>query len=109
MWLFRDSIPPVFLLYSEVIQHLLRSKESGRARLKISESLLNNITHQRYAKLVGSRPMDAGWLDADLEFQTLESACEIILGFGSLASVLEPPELIDKVKAEAKAIVMLYT
>ncbi|WP_081417482.1 WYL domain-containing protein [Paenibacillus sp. Soil522] len=34
-----------------------------------------------------------GWLTATVEFQTVESACEIILSFGSRMQAVEPAEL----------------
>jgi predicted DNA-binding transcriptional regulator YafY len=49
-----------------------------------------------------------GLLDADIEFETLDSACQIILSFGACLEVLAPNELRNKVKAEAKAIELLY-
>ncbi|MOA60481.1 hypothetical protein D3C78_1853740 [compost metagenome] len=50
-----------------------------------------------------------GFVVADLEFHTLESAGEILLSCGRDAEVLEPLELRELVIAEATAICSLYS
>ncbi|MMZ56289.1 hypothetical protein D1872_181750 [compost metagenome] len=52
--------------------------------------------------------MENGWVEADIEFHTLDSACESILGFGALVKVIEPFELRVKVLTEAKSILSIY-
>ncbi|BBH24111.1 transcriptional regulator [Paenibacillus baekrokdamisoli] len=79
------------------------------AKLVIKEASLDRISSERYAKLLHSHPTEtAGWHEADIEFQTLESACEIILSFGPQVKVLAPLELRTLVLAEASATVRLY-
>ncbi|MNJ36382.1 DNA-binding transcriptional activator FucR [compost metagenome] len=78
------------------------------AQLRVQEAALPRLAQQRYLKLVHTMPAEQGWIEADAEFNTLESACEILLGYGSLVKVLEPLELRDRVRAEATAIIAMY-
>lgn len=78
------------------------------ARVRLDEKRLPRVSQLRYVKVLSHQAMENGWVEADLEFETLESACEIILSFGPFLEVLEPTELRTKVKTEAKAIVLLY-
>lgn len=78
------------------------------ARIKFNKTVLTRINQQRYMKLLHTRSDENGWIEADVEFNTLDSACEIMLGYGSLARVLEPFELRDRVISEAKAIIEMY-
>jgi predicted DNA-binding transcriptional regulator YafY len=49
------------------------------------------------------------WRKAELEFHTLESACEILLGFGAKVCVLEPLELRDGLLEAANNIAHMYS
>lgn len=76
------------------------------AQVRITESRLRRLQRERYAKVLRVEPdaSDDGFVRADIEFQTLESACELILACGSEIEVLEPAELREQVMFEAKAI-----
>jgi predicted DNA-binding transcriptional regulator YafY len=78
------------------------------AQVRMSEKLLPRIAQVRYAQVLWSQPAQNGWVEADIEFQTLESASEIILGFGPLMEVLVPTELRTSVISQAKAILSMY-
>jgi predicted DNA-binding transcriptional regulator YafY len=47
-------------------------------------------------------------VEAHVQFHTLESACEMVLGYGTLVQVIQPQELRSKVIAEATSILRLY-
>jgi predicted DNA-binding transcriptional regulator YafY len=49
------------------------------------------------------------WRAAELEFHTLESACDILLGFGAKVRVLEPLELCEALFEEANKIAHMYS
>jgi predicted DNA-binding transcriptional regulator YafY len=49
------------------------------------------------------------WREAELEFHTLESACDILLGFGANVCVLEPSELRDALLDAANSIARMYS
>ncbi|WP_054026608.1 helix-turn-helix transcriptional regulator [Bacillus sp. FJAT-28004] len=79
------------------------------AVITLHEAVLSRLIKERYVKIVESSPSQKrSWLTARVEFQVLESACEIVLSFGSRMEVVEPAELRQKVIAEAKAIYALY-
>lgn len=78
------------------------------ARVRMIETVLPRFASQPYARVNHIRSTKNGLLDADIEFETLDSACQIILSFGACLEVLAPNELRNKVKAEAKAIELLY-
>lgn len=78
------------------------------ARVKVNEKLLKRLSQERYLKMLSTQPVGSGWVEAEIQFHTLESACEMILGFGSRMQVLEPEELRTKVIAETQATLALY-
>lgn len=53
-------------------------------------------------------PDDAGWVPLALQLETLESACEYLLGLGPAIEVLAPPELRALVAAQVRALARLY-
>jgi predicted DNA-binding transcriptional regulator YafY len=79
------------------------------SRIRFNEKVLSRISQQRYMKLLNTVSVDSHWLEADVEFNTLDSACEIVLGYGPLVVVLAPIELRDKVLAQANAILLMYS
>ncbi|MGG2995931.1 YafY family protein [Paenibacillus macerans] len=80
------------------------------ARVNVKEPRLDRLRRERYAKVLhAAKPDEQGFVTADIEFQTLESACEIVLACGPEARVLEPPELRERVRREAEAIFQLYS
>lgn len=80
------------------------------ARMRVNEKLRSRIGQERYANIMSSTHAGEAseWLELDIEFQTLESACEIILSYGPLVEVLAPAELRTKVMDEVKAITSIY-
>ncbi|WP_114498421.1 helix-turn-helix transcriptional regulator [Fontibacillus phaseoli] len=80
------------------------------ATISISVQRLARLKRERYAKVLRAEPEDvqAGWMSVDIEFNTLESACEILLACGREAKTLLPPELREMIRNEAEAISALY-
>lgn len=78
-------------------------------RVRLTESRLNRLQRERYMKVLHIKSDCPGFVVADLEFHTLESAGEILLSCGRDAEVLEPLELRELVIAEATAICSLYS
>lgn len=78
------------------------------AVVKFHEKLLPRIRQARYVKLVHTGPGENEWIVADIEFDTLEFACEYIISHGPLMEVLEPGELQAMVIEQAKAILAKY-
>ncbi|WP_053374124.1 helix-turn-helix transcriptional regulator [Paenibacillus sp. FJAT-27812] len=79
------------------------------AKVNVLESVLTRLSKERYVKIIESQPSgQEGWLTAAVEFQGLESACEIILSYGSRIVAIEPAELRSRVMEEARAINIHY-
>lgn len=79
------------------------------AVITFHDTVLSRLSKERYVKIVESSPsLKTSWSSARVEFQGLESACEIILSYGSRIEAVEPAELRQKVMAEAMAINRLY-
>lgn len=78
------------------------------ARISFCETVYERLSKQPYIKIHTTAPANSGWIEADVEFHTVESACEILLGYGALIKALEPTELREKVAAEAMAVVKMY-
>lgn len=79
------------------------------AKLSLTELGLRRIRQERYVKVIAEAPgrID-NWLEAEVEFNTLESACDIALSIGPELIVLEPAELRARLIGRAAAIVGLY-
>ncbi|WP_123042355.1 helix-turn-helix transcriptional regulator [Cohnella candidum] len=78
------------------------------ARVRVSEARWPRFAAERYVYLQGERlPVD-GWIEADVEFHTLDSACGIMLSYGKHAEALEPEELRLAVRSELQALGELY-
>ncbi|TDF91874.1 helix-turn-helix transcriptional regulator [Paenibacillus piri] len=79
------------------------------AVIRIQEPQLARIRWFRYVKVQAVRPADNdGWLEADIQFETLESACEIILSLSPFIRVEQPTELVSLVRSRLQASFALY-
>ncbi|ANY69242.1 transcriptional regulator [Paenibacillus sp. BIHB 4019] len=78
------------------------------AKIRMKEADLSRFRQQWYVTLTNIGAVCEGELEADVLFNTLESACEILLKFGSAVEALEPPELRQKLLREVKAMAKLY-
>ncbi|MGG6311892.1 helix-turn-helix transcriptional regulator [Paenibacillus macerans] len=79
------------------------------ARVKTTEPRLNRLRQERFIKVLHTEePDNRGWILADVDFQTLDWACGVILAGGRDIEALEPPELRARVGSEARAILSLY-
>ncbi|WP_339164607.1 YafY family protein [Siminovitchia sp. FSL H7-0308] len=78
------------------------------AQICFSKKVHDRLAKQPYMKICAVKAAQDGWIEADVEFNTLESASEIVLGYGSLIKVLAPLELCERVKAEALAVAEMY-
>lgn len=63
------------------------------AKAVIHESILARLSRERFVQVTHCEPAKDGWALAELAFETLESACEIVLSFGSRIEVIAPGEL----------------
>lgn len=78
------------------------------ATILVKEKALARLQQERYLQIKTTHPADREWVEAHVQFNTLESACEIVLSYGSRIRVIEPQELRMSVIAEATAILEGY-
>ncbi|MDT8978864.1 YafY family protein [Paenibacillus sp. chi10] len=78
------------------------------ARIGVRDDLLQRLKHERYVKLLQIESAHEGWYYADVEFHTLDSAAQIILGFGSAIEAIQPGELRNKVISEIRNMLSTY-
>lgn len=79
-------------------------------RAEVHSSVFKRLEQTRYVRVTTIQTGEAGldWLIAELEFHTLESARDVLLGFGFNVCVLEPRELREALKKAAAHIAAMY-
>ncbi|MFC7679401.1 helix-turn-helix transcriptional regulator [Paenibacillus sp. GCM10028914] len=78
------------------------------ATIFIEESRLSRLERERYVGIMNKSPYKPNWLIAEVQFDTLESACEIILSHGPAIRVHSPEELKERVLNQAQQIAAQY-
>ncbi|MGO0062853.1 helix-turn-helix transcriptional regulator [Brevibacillus fluminis] len=78
------------------------------ASVRFHEKLLPRLQQERYVKLIHTAPAKNGWILAQVQFHTLESACELALGYGAQLEIIEPLELRQRMIAEIASLHALY-
>lgn len=79
-----------------------------KAQVSMAAPLLPRLERERYLAIIASGEAKEGWLDAEIEFATLEHACEIILSHGPAMRAVAPRELRDAVIALHQAALAAY-
>ncbi|WP_239615746.1 helix-turn-helix transcriptional regulator [Cohnella mopanensis] len=78
------------------------------AQVRIASVSWSKFVQTKYVKIVNQSEEQGAWVKAEVEFQTLESARDIMLGFGRFAQAIAPDQLRTAIYAESKAIASLY-
>ncbi|SMF11339.1 Predicted DNA-binding transcriptional regulator YafY, contains an HTH and WYL domains [Paenibacillus barengoltzii] len=79
------------------------------ARVRTTEAGLDRLRKERFIKVLQVENSDnQGQILAEVDLQTLDWACGVILRIGRDAEVLEPQELRERVISEAQAILASY-
>lgn len=78
------------------------------AVVRIAASRWEAFRRERFVSVREHRQGDDGRIEADVTFDTPESARGILLGYGRLAEAVSPAELRDAVAEEARATAALY-
>lgn len=78
------------------------------ARIRAAAEILPRLRQERFLQIKTTQPEQNGWVVAEVQFETLDSACEIALGYGAQIQVLEPEELQTQIRQTAAAILALY-
>ncbi|MDU4694777.1 MAG: WYL domain-containing protein [Paenibacillus sp.] len=79
------------------------------ARVRTTEAGLSRLRRERFTKVLHAEGPDTqGQFLAEVDLQTLDWACGVILGGGREVEVLEPLELRVRVMTEVQAVLALY-
>lgn len=78
------------------------------SRLLVKTDALPALKQERYIKIASTQAAGNDWMEAEVEFHTLDSACSIVLHFGPHIQVVEPQELRCEIIKQAGAILRLY-
>lgn len=79
------------------------------ARVRTNETGLNRLHKERFIKVLHAEgPDNQGQFLADVDLQTLDWACGVILAGGRDVEALGPPELRERIQAEVRAIFAVY-
>ncbi|MFD5020746.1 helix-turn-helix transcriptional regulator [Paenibacillus sp. NPDC058367] len=77
--------------------------------LRVRTSVLKELQRERFVSVQLIEPTsNAEWVNVDAEFNTIESACRIILSFSPSVIVLSPQELLEMVKSAIAKISAIY-
>ncbi|MFD1953135.1 helix-turn-helix transcriptional regulator [Paenibacillus thailandensis] len=79
------------------------------ATVRLQEQAFESFRKRRYVTVLRISNAGNGYVEAEVEFNTEDSACEIMLGFGSSGQVLKPEALVGKIKEELAAMRLLYS
>lgn len=78
-------------------------------KLMVKENILKELQRERYVSITFTEPTtDAEWVNIEAEFNTVESACRIILSFTPSIIVVAPVELLEMVKSSVKKMLTIY-
>ncbi|WP_339287430.1 YafY family protein [Paenibacillus sp. FSL E2-0201] len=78
-------------------------------KLRVRTSVLKELQRERFVSIHMIEPSsNAEWVNVEAEFNTIESACRIILSFSPSVIVLSPQELLEMVKSAIAKISAIY-
>ncbi|GKU76280.1 YafY family protein [Paenibacillus sp. L3-i20] len=108
-----DSFTPpddfdLALYWQQSLQQFKDKLPRFPARIKLITSLLERIERERFVSIMNVEPAQEGWLEADVEFETIESACEIVMSYGARVAVLAPVDLRQLIIDEIESARMVY-
>ncbi|MFD0960111.1 helix-turn-helix transcriptional regulator [Paenibacillus chungangensis] len=78
----------------------------GVVRVRLQD--IERLAATRFVSVREQKPLGGEWVEARVQFETLESAREIALSFGAGLAVLSPPELRRAVADELAAALQWY-
>ncbi|MCM3260738.1 YafY family transcriptional regulator [Paenibacillus lautus] len=96
--------------WEESLARFMQNLPQYPAQVRMTVHLIKRFERERYVK-IHRCDMDNqhdGWITADLEFNTLESASAFLLSCGAEIEVMAPQELREHVSMAANAISRLY-
>ncbi|MUT68692.1 WYL domain-containing protein [Paenibacillus sp. NEAU-GSW1] len=85
----------------------MRTLPQYPASIRMNEEAFKAFKHRRYVQII-SASAGKGIVSAEIMFQTLESACQLLLSYGADAEAIRPPELRMQMKKAVQAMSSLY-
>jgi predicted DNA-binding transcriptional regulator YafY len=78
-------------------------------KLKVKTSALKELQRERFVSIHLIEPSsNVEWVNVDAEFNTIESACRIILSYSPSVIVLSPQELLEMIRSAIAIIHSIY-
>jgi predicted DNA-binding transcriptional regulator YafY len=79
------------------------------AQIRIASTMWSKFTRERYVYIHNNMSVNEGaWMEASVDFQTIESAVGILLSYGRCAKALAPEQLCQAVVEEIHAMIPYY-
>lgn len=78
------------------------------AILRVSSNLLSRIKQERFIHILQLEPYEQDWWELKLDLATSQYACQLLLGWGSEARIVHPPELKKQVVEAAHQLIAAY-
>ncbi|NBD25303.1 helix-turn-helix transcriptional regulator [Paenibacillus glycinis] len=78
------------------------------ANVRIAATAWNRFSQERYVTIEFHADVGDDWVEAAAAFHTLESAVQIMLGYGRQSQALAPQELRERIAEEARAVAASY-
>jgi predicted DNA-binding transcriptional regulator YafY len=106
-----EAAPPGFELAAYWEASLLRFREQLPVYPAVVEGDgegIRRLGETRFVRLLRTEAGDSGWIRAQVEFNTLESAISIILGLQGAVAAVEPEELVQEIAVKALRLAGLH-
>lgn len=107
----RFEAPPDFDLAAWWEQSTRRFKEAlpkYPATVRLREEALERLERERFASVGATVRGEDGWIEAEVDFQTLETARDLLLVLGGSAAAISPEELRQAVRRAAEDVLTAY-
>ncbi|RUS48314.1 YafY family protein [Cohnella sp. AR92] len=78
------------------------------AVVRIGKEKWKRFSEERYVRVKSIANAEEEWIEAEVDFHTLDSAHDLLLGYGSSAIALQPPELREAIQITLAALVRTY-
>ncbi|WP_042160817.1 helix-turn-helix transcriptional regulator [Paenibacillus gorillae] len=101
------SAPDSFELdtfWEQSTMRFIRELPRYHATIEIMAPEFDAFRQRRYLQVISHSPPREGMITAEVQFNTMESACQIILSFGASVIAIAPQELRDKLTETIEAM-----
>ncbi|GGG67944.1 helix-turn-helix transcriptional regulator [Paenibacillus radicis (ex Gao et al. 2016)] len=95
--------------WEQSTMRFIRELPRYHATIEIAETAFDAFKQRRYLQVISHSPPHKGIISAEVQFNTLESACQIMLSFGPHVTAVAPHELRSKLIETIEAMRVAYT